>query len=275
MLFYIFYYGIGYRKKVVVNNINNSFPNKTKAEKEEIARKFYRHFCDLTLESLKIFTISQEEVRKRMVFNHVEVPNRYFDQNRSIIIAGGHYNNWELLAVAYADAIKHKGAALYKPLTNLFFDGKMRQTRSKYGLNMISTKKAKEFFEESKGVLTATIFGIDQSPGSPDRCYWTTFLNQDTGIQFGVEKFAKEYNMPIVFGRINKVKRGYYSFDFIDVTDKPTETAYGEISEIITRMLEKDILNEPCYWLWSHKRWKHKRPAQPSMHKQNNEKVMY
>ena len=260
-LFIVIYYGIGYRRKVVFANIRNSFPDKSEAERGKIAKKFYRHFCDLTLESLKIFTISEKEVRKRMVFNNVDVPNKYFDQKRSIVIAGGHFNNWELLAVGYADAIKHKGAALYAPLTNLFFDAKMRATRSKYGLNMISIKKAREFFEESKNELTATIFGIDQSPGNPDRCYWTRFLNQDTGVQFGAEKFAKEYDMPVVWGRINKVKRGHYSFDFIEVTDQPRQTAHGEIMERATRMLEKDILDEPAYWLWTHKRWKHKRPA--------------
>jgi Kdo2-lipid IVA lauroyltransferase/acyltransferase len=263
LFFYIIYYGIGYRKSVVISNIDNSFPNRSAQEKKEIAKKFYRHFCDLTLESLKVFTISKKEVQERMVFNHVDVINKYFDQGRSVIIAGGHYNNWELFAVGVADAIKHEAFALYAPLTNKFFDGKMRQTRSKYGLRMISTKLSRELFQEEqkKGTLFSTVFGIDQSPGNPNKCYWTTFLNQDTGILFGVEKFAKEYNQPVVFGRINKVKRGYYSFDFIDVTDQPQQTAYGEITEKVTRILEDDINLEPCYWLWSHKRWKHKRPT--------------
>lgn len=260
LLFIIIFYGIGYRRKVVFGNIRNSFPDKSEEEQKEIAKKFYRHFCDLTLESLKIFTISQAEVRKRMVFNYVQVPNKYFAQNRSIVIAGGHYNNWELFAVGYADAIKHDAVAFYKPLTNLFFDEKMRETRSKYGLEMVSTKLATEFFAKNNNRLTATVFGIDQSPGNPDRCYWTTFLNQDTGVQFGLEKFAKEYDMPVVFGRINKLKRGHYSFDFIDVTDQPRLAAHGEIMEKVTRMLEKDILDDPQYWLWTHKRWKHKRP---------------
>ena len=148
-----------------------------------------------------------------MIFNHVEVANRHYDQNRSIIIAGGHYNNWELFAVGVADAMKHKAVAFYKPLTNLFFDAKMRQTRSKYGLEMVSTKLANEVFEQNKKTLTATIFGVDQSPAYADKCYWTTFLNQDTGVQFGAEKFAREFDMPVIYGRINKIRRGYYSFD--------------------------------------------------------------
>ncbi len=245
-------------------NIRNSFPEKTESEQKEIAKKFFRHFCDITLESLKVFTISQEEVRKRMIFNHVEVANRHYDQNKSIIIAGGHYNNWELFAVGVADAMKHKAVAFYMPLTNQFFDAKMRQTRSKYGLQMVSTKLANEVFEQNKNTLTATIFGVDQSPAHPDKCYWTTFLNQDTGVQFGAEKFAREHDMPVIYGRINKIRRGYYSFDFIEVTDQPRLTAHGEIMEKVTRMLEKDIMQEPCNWLWSHKRWKHKRPASES-----------
>jgi KDO2-lipid IV(A) lauroyltransferase len=259
-LYILFYYMLGYRKKVVLQNIRNSFPDKTEKEHIEICKKFYRHFCDLVVESLKTFTISEKEVLKRVIFTNPEVIDKYFDQKRSVIIAGGHYNNWELFAVAVDALIKHKTVGIYKPLSNKYFDGKMRGTRSKYGLEMISTKEVKPFFDTHINVLTATIFGIDQSPSNPNNAYWMKFLNQDTGVLFGSEKFAKEYNYPVVYGRINKLKRGHYSLDFTVVTDTPTETAYGEITEKITLLLEKDIEAIPQYWLWTHRRWKHKRP---------------
>ncbi len=260
-LFVLFYYVFGYRKKVILGNIQRSFPDKTAKEQGEISKKFYRHFCDLIVESLKTFTISRRQVAKRVVCKNPEVINKYYDQGRSVIIAGGHYNNWEIFAVGVNDLIKHQMIGIYKPLSNLYFDKKMRATRSKYGLYMISTKIVKQVFDEEANNLTATLFAIDQSPSNPNNCYWMKFLNQDTGILFGVEKYAKEYNQPVIYGRINKEKRGYYSFEFYDVTDAPRETAYGEITETVNKMLENDINTLPQYWLWSHRRWKHKQPA--------------
>ncbi|MCE9537741.1 MAG: lysophospholipid acyltransferase family protein [Bacteroidetes bacterium] len=245
---------------MVLQNIRNSFPDKTEKEHIEICRKFYKHFCDLVVESLKTFTISEKEVLKRVICINPELIDNYFNQKRSVIIAGGHYNNWEIFAVAVDALIKHKTVGIYKPLSNKYFDEKMRATRGKYGLKMISTKDVKTFFDQHINELTATIFGTDQSPSNPNNAYWMKFLNQDTGVLFGAEKFAKEYNYPVVYGRLNKLKRGHYSLDFTDVTDTPKETAYGEITEKITLLLEKDIQAIPQYWLWTHRRWKHKRP---------------
>ncbi len=243
-----------------MQNIRNSFPEKTQAEHIVITKKFYRHFCDLVLESLKVFTISEKEVRERMVVKNAELVNSYFEQGRSIIIAGGHYNNWELFAVAIDAPIKHHVIAIYKPLSNLFFEKKMRETRGKYGLQMISSKIVKEVFEKNRTTLTATIFAIDQSP-NPRKCHWMKFLNQDTGVLFGTEKYAKEYNYPVVFGHLTKVKRGYYSLEFFKAFDEPNQTQHGEITEKITQMLEEQIIEKPEFWLWTHKRWKHKKPA--------------
>ena len=244
-----------------MGNIERSFPEKSKAEQVAICKGFYHHFGDLIVESLKVFTISETEVKKRMVFSNPEVINKYYEQGRSVVLAGGHYNNWELFAVAIDANIKLESIAIYKPLSNLFFDEKMRTTRGKYGLEMIAIKEVKNTFEEKKNKLTATIFGTDQSPGNPRNCYWTTFLNQDTGVLFGTEKYAREYNYPVIYGRIRKVKRGHYVFDFIDLCEFPQQTSLGDITEMHTRYLEKDILEKPDYWLWSHRRWKHKRPA--------------
>lgn len=261
-LFFLFYYVLGYRKKIVLGNIQRSFPEMSHQQHTDISKKFYRHFCDLILESLKTFTISEKEVLKRVTCKNPEVINRYYDNNQSVIVAGGHYNNWEIFAVAVDQLIKHKAIGIYKPLTNHYFDKKMRETRSKYGLYMISTKIVKQVFEEERKHLTATIFAIDQSPSNPKSAHWMKFLNQDTAVLFGTEKYAKEYNYPVVFGRINKEKRGYYSFEFFDVTDQPATTAHGEITEKITHLLEQDIRHLPQYWLWSHRRWKHKKQGE-------------
>jgi KDO2-lipid IV(A) lauroyltransferase len=260
ILYLVLYKIIGYRKKVVLANIQRSFPNKTAKEHQEICDRFYKHFCDLILESIKTFTISQKQVSKRVTCKNPEMINQYFDEKRSVIIAGGHYNNWELFAVGVDALIKHNTVGIYKPLSNKYFDEKMRKTRSRYGLYMLSSKQVKPFFDNEKNNLNAIIFAIDQSPSNPHKCYWTTFLNQDTGVLFGTEKFGKDYGYPVIYGRINKEKRGHYSFEFLEALE-PQKTEQGEITEIVTRLLEKDIISMPEYWLWSHRRWKHKRPV--------------
>jgi KDO2-lipid IV(A) lauroyltransferase len=259
-LFFVFYHLIGYRKKVVKDNLRRSFPEKSGDEINELTRKFYSHFCDLLVESLKIFTIDREEALKRMVFTNPELINAYFEQGRSVILAGGHYNNWELFAVAIDEAIRHQTLAIYKPLNNQFFDEKMRLTRGKYGLEMIPIKAVKDVFERNRALLTVTIFATDQSPGNVNRAYWMNFLNQETAVLFGTEKLAKEYNYPVVYGLIKKLRRGYYATEFKLVAENPADMAYGEITRIHTRLLEEDIRTQPEFWLWSHRRWKKKRP---------------
>ncbi|TXH26925.1 MAG: hypothetical protein E6Q96_07160 [Cyclobacteriaceae bacterium] len=263
-LYFIIYRVVGYRKKVVLQNIARSFPAKTKAEQKQIVKKFYRHLCDLVVESLKVFTISQAEVSQRMKVANPAFMDRFYEQGKTVIMAGGHYNNWELFAVAIDASIRHKAVAIYKPLTSLFFDKKMRESRSKYGLEMISTKKVEEEFKRDNAPLRAIIFAFDQSPRSAKRSYWSTFLNQDTAMLFGVEKYAKEYNLPVVYARINKVSRGHYITEFVESIEDPGNTNYGEITERMNDLLENDILRQPEYWSWSHKRWKHTRPQQES-----------
>lgn len=267
VLFFLFYFVIGYRKKVVIANIERSFPTKSKKEVEDIARAFFRHFCDLIVESLKVFTISEEQVKARMKFRNPEVMNAYFDQGQSVIMAGGHFNNWELFAVAIDAAIKHKSIAIYKPLSNSFFDTKMRGTRSKYGLRMISIKEVKKVFDETQHEVSTFIFGTDQSPGNVKKAYWMNFLNQETAVLYGAEKFAKEYDYPVVFACIHKVKRGYYELEFRELMAHSANCGYGEITQLHTHMLEQDILKAPEFWLWSHRRWKKTRPEDAELHR--------
>ncbi|CAN5512522.1 lysophospholipid acyltransferase family protein [soil metagenome] len=260
-LFLIFYSVVGYRKKVVFSNLKNSFPEKSEKELQEIMRKFYHHFCDIVVETLKSFTISQEQIRKRMVLENPEILEPYYKKQQSVILAGGHYNNWEWIATGAGHQMKHQAIAVYKTLTNRFFDEKMRTTRSKFGLLMISTRKVAETLLQWKDQPTATIFAFDQSPSKSAKNFWMKFLNQDTAMLFGTEKYAKEYNYPVFFGYIDKHKRGYYSFRLVLVTDTPLQTAYGDITEKINHLLEDEIKVAPEYWLWTHRRWKHKKPV--------------
>ena len=262
VLFVVFYYVLGYRMKVIAGNIDRSFPDLSRPENKAIVRNFYRHFCDLIVESLKVFSITEQQVKQRFVVRNPELLNNYFDQGRSVILAGGHFNNWELFAVAIDQPLKHQAVAVYKPLTNAYFDQLMRVSRGKYGLKMIPISIVKKEFEKSREELAVFILATDQSPGKKTKAYWMNFLNQETAVLFGTEKYATEYNYPVVYGCINKLKRGHYEVVFELVHDQPADTPYGFITEAHTRLLERDILRKPEFWLWSHRRWKHKKPLE-------------
>ncbi|MGR6087984.1 MAG: lysophospholipid acyltransferase family protein [Arcticibacter sp.] len=261
LLFLLFYHVVGYRKKVVHDNIEKSFPEKSQAEVKQIMDGFYRHFCDLIVESLMIFRISSHKAMSRMKFRNPELLDKHFAEGRHVIIAGGHYNNWELFAVAVDQSLKHDVYALYKPLNNLFFDEKMRTSRGKFGLRMYSIKKVKELFDNLQSQSpAAVVFATDQSPSNPQRAYWTRFLGRDTAVLFGAEKFANDYDCPVYFCTLHKIKRGYYEGEFKLVTDNPRGLAYGQLTEMHCALLEADIREKPEYWLWSHRRWKHRKP---------------
>ncbi|HMT77946.1 MAG: lysophospholipid acyltransferase family protein [Saprospiraceae bacterium] len=259
ILFLIFYY-TGYRKQVIKGNIYRSFPEKSDKEKDFIVRTFYKHFSDLIVESLKYFTISKEDALKHMKMENLSTINDFFNEGKNVIIAGGHYNNWELFAITISEFIPFQTVAIYSPLKNKFFDDKMKETRGKYGLKMIPTKQIGHFLNHNKDKAIATIFGFDQSPSNAYNAYWMQFLNQETGILLGVEKYAYKYNMPVYYGQISKVKRGYYTLNLIEVCKDPSKMKEGSITENITHLLENDIRQNPPFWLWSHKRWKRKKP---------------
>lgn len=256
----IVYKIVGYRTKVVGENLKRSFPEKDDLEIKKIESAFYHHFCDLIVESIKGFSITSELAKKRMINEGTELLNQYYEQGRDIILVGGHYGNWELYAVAIGQQIKHQAVALYTPLANKFFDKKVRASRSKFGLNMLSISEIKTIIADRTAQPKAVIFGADQSPRKDQNAYWMEFLNQDTGVQYGAEKFAKDNNCVVIFGNIYKQKRGYYKVKYQLICENPLTTEYGFITETHTKLLEKDIIAAPPYWLWSHRRWKHKRP---------------
>ena len=256
IIYVIIYKVIGYRREVVLGNIKRAFPEKTEDELKDIERKFYRHLADLVVESLKTFTISAEEILERMKVRNPEVTDRFFHEGKSIVGMGGHNGNWELYAVACAMQIKHRVVALYTPINNKFFDKTMRKSRSRFGLNMVPTSAKEELPSDMKSP-TMVIFGIDQCPRKTQRAYWTKFLGQETGVQFGAEKFARDHNLPVIFGNIHKVKRGYYEVEYEVICEDPSKEPIGGILEKGTRRLEEIIREKPEYWLWSHKRWKY------------------
>jgi KDO2-lipid IV(A) lauroyltransferase len=260
ILYYLIYYLIGFRKNVVFQNLTNSFPDKSSDDIKQLAKKFYRHFCDLIVESVKLFSISEQEIIRRSKFKNPELLNHYYDQGKSIILVAGHYGNWENFAKNCDLQMKHQAVGIYQPLTNTFMEKKFSASRSLYGVILLPKRQVKQYFTENKHLLKCVIFGADQSPsGRTKRVHWMTFLNQDTAVMFGTEKYAKEYNYPVIFAGVNKIKRGIYEIWFELLEENPPDTPHGEITEKHTRRLEQQILAQPEYYLWTHKRWKRKR----------------
>ncbi len=254
--YYLLYYVFSYRKKIVLQNLRNAFPEKSEHELRVLCRKFYKHLCDTVFEGLMCFTISRSSLMKHIRCENPEVINAYFEKGQSVIIAIGHYGSWEFFLTGLNALIKHQVVIIYTPLTNPFMEKKMMRARESFGTRMISKSEVKSFFEEQTTQPTATLFAIDQWPAKAKKPYWMRFLNQETAVAFGTEKYAKDSGQAVLYATIRKEKRGRYAISFTPVCNEPKNTAYGFITESITRLLEKDIQKEPAYWLWSHRRWK-------------------
>jgi KDO2-lipid IV(A) lauroyltransferase len=258
-IFFLMYHIVGYRKPVVYKNLKNSFPEKSPKEIRTIQKDFFIHLCDVIVENIKLFSISRQELQERYKIINKEVFEHYFKQGRSIILVGGHYNNWEMVGKGLKLYSPYRSIGIYTPLTDKFFDRKIRESRSINGMELIPKGLVVRSFIANKNELTMMIFAADQSPTYNKKVHWTTFMNQETCVYIGAEMFAMKYNYPVIFLSTHKIKRGYYEGVLKVIEENPTNTKIGEITESHTRYLEKIIMDKPQYWLWSHKRWKRKR----------------
>ncbi len=258
-LYYVLYYGAGYRKKVVMGNLRRSFPDKSEQEIKQIASDFYRHLCDLVFESVRMFSMGEAEMGRRAIVTNPEYVKELEAYNKGIVLIAGHYNSWEMMGTAFPMFTKLPVVALYSPIRDPFFSKVLSDSRGKYGMQLVPKHEAKAMFKEWNGRPAIYLFGGDQSPTSSKKSFWMDFLNQDTAVAFGTEKFAVEYDCLVVFGDIQKVKRGYYTMTFSLISEKPQEEEHGDITIKHTRKLEEIIRAQPQYWLWTHKRWKRKR----------------
>lgn len=257
-IFLILYHWIKYRRKVVMENLRNSFPEKTDMELHKIEKEFFSHFADIVVETIKMLSISADELVKRYRLTNTQVIKKYEDKQQSYLIAVGHYCNWEWNTVVISKMIKAKPLIIYKPLNNEVFNEVFKNAREKSGALMIRMKVALREIVRRRGELTATVFASDQTPAQGDAQDWVTFLNQPTAVFVGLEKIAQSTNYPVVFCDMQRVKRGYYSCDFKLVSENPKETSELEITKKHVELLENRIKEEPAYWLWSHRRWKYK-----------------
>ena len=261
-VYFLLYYCIGYRKRVVRQNLRNAFPGKSEKEINAICKGFYHYLCDFFLETFKTLTISKKTMLKHCYFHPdtLALFEKLKAEGKSLIMVMGHQGHWEWAGNTFGIQGPHKLFVLYHPLHNKYFDGLMLKMRSRFGAHMIPMKNTFREMVANRKTVNATTFIADQTP-MPESAYWTTFLNQDTPVYKGTELIAKKMNIAVLFARSRRVKRGYYELSAEILTEKPGELADGVLTEMHTKKLEEDIIAQPETWLWSHRRWKHKRPA--------------
>jgi KDO2-lipid IV(A) lauroyltransferase len=260
LIYLISYYVVGYRKKTILRNLKNSFPEKSDQEIHRIAIAFYRHFADLVVETIKSFQISEETLKKRIRYKNPEVLNELYSQGKSVALLSGHYGNWEW-TMAMPKFIQHQLNVIYRPMQNKQIDAFMKKVRSRFGMILIPANTSlRTMLEiEKSGQLSVTYYLADQT-ALYDTKYWMMFLNQETPVFPGPEKVASRLKQSVVFMDIQKVRRGYYEVEFTKLYDDASQAREFEVTKTHVKFLEEIIRKRPEFWLWSHKRWKHTRP---------------
>lgn len=260
-LYLLVFYLIGYRKKVVEQNLQRAFPELSDGERRRIRKAYYRHFCDLLLETIKKLSLRPNQLRRRVQFDQPELFQPWLKQQQSLIIVLGHVGNWEWGGARFQLEGLHPLKVLYHPLSHPQFERLVMHMRTRHGYSLISMKHAFRQMLDQRDQLTATAFIADQSP-SPQYAYWTTFLHQDTGFFKGPDTLARKLRYPVVYFQILKERRGHYRIIPHLLSADPASEPPNGITEAFARRLEADIRQQPECWLWSHRRWKHERPGE-------------
>ena len=261
ILYVIIYKLAGYRVKVVRRNLSASFPDKSTEELRTLERRFYHHFADYIVETIKLAHISLEELQQRALVKNPEIIDELMEKGHTcFILLMGHYGNWEWFSGSTTRFKDTRIYQIYRPLNNKAFDKLFINLRTHFGSfgikkndtirDVIRLKQKKE--------RSLVIFLADQTPSKANLHYWTDFLHQDTAILTGPERIARKLDIPVLFLDTQQIERGRYTVNLTLLTEKPKETPANYITEQYARLVEKMILRDPAYWLWTHKRWKHK-----------------
>ncbi len=255
LLFYVF----GYRKKVVLDNLKLAFPNKDERELLRIRKKFYRHFTDLIVESVKAFTMSERFVMKRYQFKNPEVINDLFKKGKSLVLVGAHQGNWEW-SCSMPKWIDILCVGAYTRVGNKYFDKVLKTSRMKYGFEGYETSQTIEHISSNfdKNIQALYLLLSDQSPQVHKTHFWHEFMGVKVPIHTGAEMLAKRFDMAVVNYSIKKLKRGRFEVTFETITETPKKYKDYEITENYLKITERNIHDQPEYYLWSHKRFKHR-----------------
>ena len=260
LFFPVFYYLIPYRKKLVLKNLRNSFPEWDEKQILKTAKNFYHYFFDLLIESNAGSFLGKRNMSKRYILKNPELCNELYEKGRSISLVMSHYGNWEWSAISPL-VLKHQVLAIYKPLNNHLVDKLFKKSRERFGVIAVPMEKILRVLVnyESRHIPTLTFFLADQRPLINIIQYWLRFMNQETPVVLGAEKISRKMDMAVVYFRVMRVKRGYYEAEYVLLFEDAKNTEPYEITKRYHEALEETIRKKPEYWLWTHNRWKHKK----------------
>ena len=253
------YYVLRYRRKIVQENLQNSFPEKNEQEIKTIEKQFYKHLADVFAEYLLLLKVGKKQLDKRLEYKNPELLDEFYKQRKDVILVMGHYANWELFA-HISTKTKYVFHPVYKKQSNKYFDNFIYKLRSKFGAKPIEMEKSfkQVYMNKQTKVPTLLLLISDQSP-KYTRCFVDFLNHKDTPVFEGTERISKVLDMVVVFGDVKKTSRGNYSMEYVLLCENPKETKSGEISQLHVRHLEKMIQENPQYWLWTHRRWKRRK----------------
>ena len=256
-LFFVSFYIVKYRRKLVQKNLKNSFPDKSDTALKKIEKDFYKNLCDYAVEMLKLFTISQEELNKRVTFLNPEVSIKYTSAGQSLLNLASHQFNWEWLLAAGSFILPAQMDFVYQPVKSNFFNSLSLSSRSRFGAYGIRRDSvAREVIKRKNIVRNIAIVG-DQYPGyGHDKRYEATFLHQPTVFFSGPNQLALLTQYPVLYYAMRKVKRGYYEAEIIELSRPPYEKESTDVLKHYIKEVEAVIARDPAGWLWSHNRWK-------------------
>ncbi len=261
-IYFVLYYIIRYRKRVVDDNLRQCFPDMTAERRRAVSRLFYRNFADYIFETIKLFHISDREIKRRMVFENTEAIDRFVAQGRSVAVYFSHCGNWEwapsITLHSHTDGVRTAFCQVYRPLKNKAFDGLMLRLRSRFGSVSLpkSTVLRRLIALRRDGFVTVTGFMSDQKPSHGDPTLPLLFLGRPTAFITGTEELARRMKMAAVYWDMYKDSRGYYRIVTRVIADDVSETAPGDVTRAYASMLQQTIQRNPSIWLWTHKRWK-------------------
>ncbi|MFC0606339.1 MULTISPECIES: lysophospholipid acyltransferase family protein [Rufibacter] len=263
-LYFLLYYVVGYRKKVVRQNLGRSFPGKSTQELRQIEKQFFLNLTDIMVETLKLATLSPEELRRRVKARGLEKVNAPLDQGKMVLVLGAHLGNWEYMSAAGNALFRHPIDGVYKPLASSFFEAFMWYLRSRFGITLVKMKDTLRHVIRHKGQARILTLLTDQTPPYGEIQFWTTFLHQETAFFVGAEKIRSSFGYTTFFVGMHQVKRGFYEIEFQELLPAPVRNEPEEphlLTEAFARHLETWVNRYPASYLWSHKRWKHKKPV--------------
>lgn len=258
ILYLIVYYVVRYRRGVTRANIDACFPDMSQKECRKLERRYYRYMSDLLVEAVVGLYATPPFIKRHYRLTNRQVVDRYYEQGRTVILLSAHYGNWEYMVASLGMQLLHHGVGVGKPLDDKFMAKYITRRRTRYGTQVVDQTDVRQhvaFFDKHHVPCALMMLG-DQSPSNPHRSYWTTFLGRDTAFLYGAEHFAREYDYPVIYYTVHRVKRGYYELTFEPLCEYPMQVPQYTIVEQYARILERQIRQQPEYWLWSHRRWK-------------------